>query len=223
MIVGIIQARMGSTRLPGKILKEINGRPILWWVVQRIRRTQKIGKIIIATSVEKQDDVVEEYCLKNGIDVIRGSENDVLDRYYQTAKKYNAQTIVRMTCDCPLIDMGVIDKLIDAYLNNSVDLARNTNFKNSYPSGFDGEVFSFQLLERCWNEIKDIKIREHVVGKVGKEFCRVLEYTDLGDNTYNKLHLSVDTIDDFNRIEKILCHFNRLDFTFMDVMNFLHT
>src|SRR3989338_126496 len=120
-IVAIIQARMGSLRMPGKVLKPILGKPMLWHVVERVKRAKLINQVVVATSTNPEDKKIADFCKKNNIEVFRGSQNDVLDRYYQCAKKYHAKFIVRITADCPLIDSQLIDKLIRKFFKGRYD------------------------------------------------------------------------------------------------------
>lgn len=162
-VIAIVQARMGSERLPGKVLMDIVGRPMLWHVVNRIKYAKYIDKLVIATTTNKKDDVIEDFCKKYALDFYRGSEGDVLDRYYQTAKKYQVDVVVRITSDCPLIDPEVVDKVVAFYLKNRdiVDYASNS-LKRSYPRGLDTEVFSFEVLKKTWQEANKLYQREHV-------------------------------------------------------------
>lgn len=163
MIAAIVQARMGSTRLPGKVLKKVVGKPLLEHIVERLKRSKNLKKIIVATTSNSADKPIIEFCKRNNIDYFIGSENDVLDRYYQAAKKFRVSTVVRITADCPLIDPVVVDKILDYFLQNKgkLDFASNT-LKRSYPDGLDVEVFSFETLEKAWSEAKNSFDREHV-------------------------------------------------------------
>jgi glutamate-1-semialdehyde-2,1-aminomutase len=152
---------MGSTRLPGKVLADIGGEAMLSHIVERVRRSCMIGQVIVATSTAGEDDVLAEYCREKGFAVFRGSESDVLDRYYQTAKVYGADTIVRITGDCPVIDAEVIDRVIAAYLSDECEYASNI-LVCTYPDGLDAEVFSFEALETAWREARRAGDREHV-------------------------------------------------------------
>ena len=138
-MLAIIQARMASTRLPGKMLADIDGQPMLWHVVNRTRRSSLVDRLIVATSVNSGDDPIVQFCARNNIDCFRGSEDDVLDRFYQAAKYYKAKTIVRITGDCPLIDPIIVDKVISLFINSKADYTAN-NEKNPYPDGLDVEV-----------------------------------------------------------------------------------
>lgn len=164
MIIAIIQARMGSSRLPGKILMEVDYVPMIKYQIDRVKKAKMIDKIIIATTDNPKDNAVEDFCKQNSIDCYRGSENDVLDRYYTTAVKYQAKTIVRLTADCPFSDPEVIDKTIELFKQSDVDYACNTvpPETSKFPDGSDVEIFSFDALERAWQEAADINDREHV-------------------------------------------------------------
>src|SRR5262249_37789783 len=147
MIVAIVQARMNSSRLPGKVLQEIAGQPMLWHVVQRTRQAQLLDRVVVATSDQSSDDPLAEFCARENIPCFRGSEQDVLDRYYQAARSIQADGIVRITSDCPLIDPDVIDKVIRAYEEEHYDYAANV-LRYTYPNGLDVEVFSMTALTR---------------------------------------------------------------------------
>lgn len=161
MIVAILQARLSSSRLPGKVLKPILGRPMLWHHLERIKRVKKIDKIIVATSDQADDDPIEMLCHQSGIDCFRGSLNDVLDRYFWAAKKYEAKTVIRLTGDCPLADPEVIDFGIEFFLNNDFDYVSNC-VERSYPIGLDMEIFRFKCLEDASREARLPSQREHV-------------------------------------------------------------
>jgi len=167
MLAAIIQARMGSTRLPGKTLAEIGGRPLLNLLVQRVKQTPRVEEVIIATTTETRDDVLVRWAENQGIPCFRGSENDVLDRIYQAAKKYSVDHIARVTPDCPLIDHEVLDRVIEAYQSGNYDYVSNV-ISNTYPDGLDVEVFSFATLEKAWQEAKLPSEREHVTAFIRK-------------------------------------------------------
>lgn len=162
MISAIIQARMGSTRLPGKVLKEVLGKPILWHLINRIKKAKLTNKIIIATTKNEIDRPILKFAEENGIKNYAGSEENVLDRYYQAAKKFNADPIVRITADCPLIDPEIIDSVVRYYLDNEYDYVANTLVPSTFPDGMDVEVFSFKNLEKIWKEATLPSQREHV-------------------------------------------------------------
>lgn len=164
-IVCIIQARTGSRRLPGKILLDLAGKPVLWRVLERVLASKLIKQVVVATTSEPNDQKIVDLARAygEGVAVFRGSTEDVLDRYYQAAKKFGAEAVVRITADCPLIDPEIIDKVIKAFLENKdIDLAANCLDKRTYPRGLDAEVFSFKALEKSWREAKEPPQREHV-------------------------------------------------------------
>ncbi|MFH1894717.1 MAG: glycosyltransferase family protein [Patescibacteria group bacterium] len=160
-IVAIIQARMGSARLPGKVLLNIAEKPMLRRVIERVKKASLVNKVIVATSDKKRDDLIKKLCQELKIECFRGSEEDVLNRYYEAAKGQGAKIIVRITSDCPLVDHLIIDKIIKIHLKNRNDYTAN-NTENSYPKGLDVEVFNFKSLERANYEAKKNYQREHV-------------------------------------------------------------
>lgn len=206
MNILIIQARMGSTRLPGKVLKEVCGEPLLKFMVNRVLDSKLVDKIVIATTLSEKDDEIVSFCENHNISYYRGSEHDVLDRYYKTAKLYNAKTIIRCTADCPLIDAKFIDKTIQLYFNSNVDYASNTcppDLKK-FPDGSDVEVFSFSALERAWKETNDLKDREHVTfyfWKRGKDFTTILLENE---ENWGNYRITVDYPEDFIVVERII-------------------
>jgi spore coat polysaccharide biosynthesis protein SpsF (cytidylyltransferase family)/predicted dehydrogenase len=163
LITAIIQARMSSTRLPGKVLLNIQGKPLLGHVIYRIKASRLINQIVIATSSNEKDRAIINFAQQCGIPYYVGSEDDVLDRFYQTARSFGADVIVRITSDDPFIDPEVIDRVVTFYLNHqdSLDYASNW-IKPTYPEGLDVEVFSFAALEKAWLEAKKPSEREHV-------------------------------------------------------------
>ena len=161
MIVAIIQARMGSSRLPGKTLADVAGRPLLLRVVERVQSARRIDKAVVATTDQSSDDPIADLCQQEGVDCFRGSEDDVLDRFYGAAAANRADVVVRITADCPVIDPAVIDKVIERFLNGDCDYVSNT-FRYTYPDGLDTEVFTFAALEQAWRDAKKPSEREHV-------------------------------------------------------------
>ena len=202
----IIQARSGSTRLPGKIFKELSGQPILWHVYNRIKHSLLVNQIIIATTDQPEDDQVEIFCASNNIPFYRGSVNDVLSRYYEAAKKYNAVIIIRITSDCPVIDPVIIDKMISEYFriskNENLDYMSNSIIR-TFPRGLDVEIFSFDVLEKAYNEAKLQYEREHVTPYIYQhpELFGIKNFTNEKDYSYHRW--TVDTIEDFKLIEAI--------------------
>jgi len=205
-VVTIIQARMGSTRLPGKVLMEVDGVPLLEIMLSRVKKSKLIDKIIIATSILSNDNQIEEFCQRNGYECFRGSENDVLTRYYECAKNYNADVIVRLTADCPLIDPKVIDELINYYTENRVDYAANTipPETSKSPDGSDVEVFSFNALERAYKEVKDPEDREHVTFYFWKYDHGFSIKQLIQENDWSKFRFTVDYPEDFDVVKFII-------------------
>tara|TARA_B100000963_G_scaffold357681_1_gene380467 strand:- start:2351 stop:3085 length:735 start_codon:yes stop_codon:yes gene_type:complete len=206
MIAAIIQARMGSSRLPNKVLMEIDGKTSLKFMIDRVTKSKYIEKIIIATTTNERDKVIVDFCINNNILYYCGSENDVLDRYYQASKNNDVTTIVRLTSDCPLIDPDQIDKTIELYFDKGVNYAANAvpPEVKKYPDGSDVEVFSFKDLTRAWTETKNIKDREHVTfyfWKRNKNFT-----TAMLDNKYNwgKYRITVDYKEDIDLVRQIV-------------------
>lgn len=153
MIVAHVQARMGSTRLPGKVLIDIVGKPMLWHIVNRLKWSKLIDKIVIVTSTNEKDETILEFGEKEGIETYAGSENDLVDRHYQAAKKFKANVMVRITADCPLVDPKIVDKIINYFLGGKFDYVSNVE-KPTYPDGLDVQVFSYSALETMWKKAK---------------------------------------------------------------------
>jgi glutamate-1-semialdehyde 2,1-aminomutase/spore coat polysaccharide biosynthesis protein SpsF len=159
--LAIIQARMASTRLPGKVLADIMGQPMLWQVVQRAKRAQTLDRVVVATSTGAADDALAAFCDAADIVCVRGSEDDVLARFYQAASLYQADVVVRITADCPLLDPQVIDRVVQAFHTGAYDYVSNT-LRYTYPDGLDVEVFSFEALQQAHHAARKPSEREHV-------------------------------------------------------------
>ncbi len=159
--LAIIQARMGSTRLPGKVLSEIKGKPLILHMIERLRRCKKIDHLVLATSTSPRDKILIETAKQNGVDVFAGSEADVLDRFYQAARLHSPEQVVRLTGDCPLIDPVVTDLVIDHHLKKRADYTSNV-VTRCYPRGLDTEVMTFKALEKAAKEAARPHEREHV-------------------------------------------------------------
>ncbi len=202
-VVAIIQARMGSTRLPGKVMREIMGKPLLWHLVNRLKGSQLIDKIVIATTDKAKDEPILKLAQKLGIDSFAGNEEDVLDRYYQAAKRYSADPIVRLTADCPLIDPEIVDKIISYYLDTkgTLDFVHNGI---SYPDGVvETEVFSFAALEKAWREARLLSEREHVTPYIWKNTEMFRTATLENDEDLSHIRLVVDDEKDFQLVAEI--------------------
>jgi spore coat polysaccharide biosynthesis protein SpsF len=203
-IVATIEARMTSSRLPGKILRPILGKPTLELLIERLSRSKYIDTIVVATTVNSTDDVVEELAKKLAVGCYRGSEDDVLDRVLKAAQAYTADVIVEITGDCPLIDPTVIDQLIEIYLRDQYDYVSNT-LRQTYPNGLDTQVFSRKTLEKVAELTQDPVDHEHVSLYI-YEHPDQFTLFNLDSNfpkKYGKLRLTVDTIEDFEVIRSI--------------------
>lgn len=161
MLAAIIQARLGSTRLPGKTLADLQGKPMLARLVERVRAVRGIDAIVVATTTAPSDEPIVEFAASEGLPCFRGSEEDVLDRFYQTARHFEVRDIIRVTPDCPLIDPRVIEEVVAAYRKGGYDYVSNI-IRRTFPDGLDVEVFSIGTLERTWRETTRTSDREHV-------------------------------------------------------------
>ena len=203
MIGCIIQARMGSSRLPGKVLmKSGNGKSLLYYVINQLRYCSKVKNLVIATTTNQVDDEIEKFANNNSVNIFRGKEKDVLDRYFQCAKKYSFSTIVRITADCPLIDPQIVDKVIEQFFSGNYDFATNTLIR-TFPIGTDVEVFSFSALKRTWKSAQLPSEREHVTPHLrNKGNFKTINVEN--DKNVSNLRLTVDRIEDFELIKEIL-------------------
>ena len=222
MTLCIVQARMSSSRLPGKVLKPVLGKPLIGHLLERIRRSSEINKIIVAIPDEPGDNELNLYLQNYGCQVFRGSREDVLDRYYQTARLCNPALIVRLTGDCPLIDPEISDATIRHYKSKDFDYVSNTLRRPVYPKGLDTEVFSLAALETAWKEAVLPSEREHVTPFLYKhpERFKIGCLQPLED--YSGERWTVDHAEDFTLIEKILQHFypERPCFGMQDILEF---
>lgn len=202
----IIQARMSSTRLPGKVLADIEGRSMLVRVVEQVKLAGLVDRVTVATSSGPADDDIAAACVAMGVACFRGSEDDVLDRYYRAALWTRADVIVRLTADCPLLDPSVIDKCVASYRDGAFDYVSNTVYR-TYPDGLDVEVFSFEALERAWKESRWKSEREHVTPFIWKhpEIFRLGRLTHNSDRS--DLRWTVDRQED---LEFVRCIYRRL-------------
>ena len=210
-IVAIIQARMGSTRFPGKILKPIQSKPMLWHIVDRLRHVSDIDEVIIATSTLPVNDQVFEMAKNNGILCFRGSEEDVLSRFFGAAKITGASHLIRITGDCPLVDPPTIEKLINLYFGGNYDFCgvasgagvANENDINRFPDGLDAEIFSFKVLAEANLEARTLLHREHVTPFIWQNKQRYKLGSLYSDSDYSHIRLTVDNEVDFDFIKWI--------------------
>lgn len=203
-IVAIIQARMGSTRLQGKVMKDLCGKPVLSHDIERIKQANTIDEIVIATTLSEIDDIIVRQSIKDGVKVYRGSEDNVLSRYYEASIEYKADVIVRITSDCPLIDPHIIDEVINFYLQNEYDLVTNAGIfseNRTYPRGLDVEVFSFKMLKEAFNKANREYHLEHVTPYIYENSNNIYYYKNNEDKSNHRWTL--DTDEDFELIQAI--------------------
>jgi spore coat polysaccharide biosynthesis protein SpsF (cytidylyltransferase family) len=199
-VVAVLQARVSSSRLPGKALKPILGRPMLRHQIDRVRRAASLGELVVATSVDGSDDAIAALCADAGVACFRGSLDDVLDRVYQAARRHSAAAIVRLTGDCPLADPATIDEVVAVFRRSAFDLVRTDD---SFPDGLDVEVVSAAALERAWRDATRPSDREHVTLFINRqpELFRIGMYQSERDRSH--LRLTVDEPQDFELVERI--------------------
>lgn len=215
--IAIVQARIGSMRLPNKVMRLINGIPMIELLLCRLSNAKRINQIILATSDAPGNQPLVDHVLKLGYEVFQGSENDVLDRYYQAAKLHRPDTVVRITGDCPLIDPELVDSIISAYESQNVDYLSNI-LPPTYPDGLDTEVFSFRALERAAKEAIMPAEREHVTPFIRKSgHFKTANFSHSKD--LSKERWTVDEAADFQVIASVFNHFHpRTDFSWLEVM-----
>lgn len=221
-IVAIIQARLGSNRLPGKVLLPVGGAPMLARVVSRVSRASLVDQTMVATSSDPADLPILQFCLDEDIPCFQGNSYDVLDRYYQAARQAGADVIVRITGDCPMIDPAEIDRVVQAFIDSGADFAANRlppPFKRTTPIGMDTEVCSYEALERAWNEADQAYQREHVMPYLydtpGRFKVELVDH----DPDIGHLRFTVDTAVDLEQANQIYAAFgNRDDFTLQELL-----
>ncbi|MDF2636161.1 MAG: acylneuraminate cytidylyltransferase [Pelosinus sp.] len=198
----IVQARMTSTRLPGKVLKTVLGKPLLEYQIERLRRIEAADEIVIATTTNDTDQPIVDLCNRLGVSYFRGSEEDVLARYHEAAEKYNADIVVRITSDCPVIDPTVCEDAISDFIKNQdqYDYVR----LEQYPRGLDVEVFSFKVLDECFRESTDKPDREHVTPFIYRHPKRYRLKSITCDEDYSHHRWTVDTPEDLELITRII-------------------
>jgi spore coat polysaccharide biosynthesis protein SpsF len=218
--VAIIQARMGSSRLPGKVLAPIKGKPMLWYVLQRTKAARTVDDVVVATTTKAADGAVIEFCREHSIASFRGSENDVLDRYYRAALERQAQIVVRITSDCPLIDPEIIDKTVSAFLAQRPDYASNSLVR-TYPRGLDTEVMSFEALSIAWKEARQAYQRAHVTPFLYENPQRFRLLSVTADEDYSAHRWTVDTQEDLDLVRAIYSRFADEHFSFDDILQLI--
>jgi spore coat polysaccharide biosynthesis protein SpsF len=223
MIAAIIQARTASTRLPNKVLKNLCGKPLLWHIINRLKFSLKIDKLILATTINQNDDILENWAIENEIPCYRGSENDVLNRYYNAAKYFSVDTIVRITADDPFKDPQIIDKVIEIFEKNNLDFAYN-NYPPTFPEGLDTEVFSFDALQKAFNNSIDPFEREHITQYFYRNPSEFNQECLKNPTDLSYLRWTIDTQQDWDMAEMV---YNKLfptkeNFNIDDILNLLN-
>ncbi len=222
-VVAIVQARMSSTRLPGKVLMDIAGMSMLARSVRRLSRAKSISEVVVATTIEKADYPIVKECEINGWKYFRGSQEDVLDRYHSAASMFGADIVVRITSDCPLIDPGMVDAVLDEYFRweGDVDYLSNMTPRRTYPRGLDTEVFTFGALDLAWKQDSDPSLREHVTQYILRhpEIFRIRGI--MNDIDYSSMRWTVDTPEDLRFVRAVLENFPNDHFSWKEVVGFL--
>lgn len=225
-IACVIQARTSSTRLPNKILTNFSGKPMLIHIIERLLNSEKIDCLIVATTDSKKDDGVEDLILNynnSKVKVFRGSENDVLDRFYKATIFFNIDNIIRITADCPMIDYKILDLMIDKFHSGQFDYLSNVLPKRTFPRGLDVEIFTFKILEFMWKNCSLEREREHVTTYIREhpENFKIFNFTNKND--LSSLRWTVDEYEDLLLVKEI--YKNLYDknkyFDFQDILNFL--
>lgn len=220
-VVAIIQARMGSTRLPGKALKDIAGETMLARVVARARCAHLLDEVVVATTTKEADEAIVAECERVDAPVFRGSEEDVLDRYHQAAKALEAEAVVRITSDCPLIEPGVIDRVVHTFLAKPADYASNS-LSRTYPRGLESEVIGMAALARTWREAKESYQRVHVTPYIYENPALFRLVSITADRDYSTYRWTVDTQEDLDFVREVYARFGDDDsFSWREVLALL--
>jgi len=209
-VAAIIEARMNSSRLYGKVLMKVKNKPLLLHLVNRIRKVKKIDKIIVATTTNPKDEDIVKFCKKNNLLFYRGSENNVMERVMHSAKNFKVGVIVGITGDCPIIDYKLISLCLNIYLNNQADYVSNANLR-SYPDGMDVQVYSSKVLKKSYKMTNSKEDREHVTLHIRRnpKIFKIINVLSPEDLFFPKLSLTLDYYKDYILIKKIIEYFDR--------------
>ena len=217
-ILAIVQARMGSSRLPGKVMKDINSTPAIGLLIKRLRLSEKLSEIIVATSSNKNNFPLIRYLESIDCKVFQGSEDDVLGRYFKAAKQFSADVIIRITGDCPLVDSKLLDKAVQEFIDSKCDYLSNNN-PPSFPDGLDIEIFSFEKLQEAYETTTDLSDREHVTLSM-KNNGRVKKFNIENNENLAHLRWTLDEAEDLNVIRKIFKYFHpKINFDWQEVLS----
>ncbi|HEX7363465.1 MAG TPA: glycosyltransferase family protein [Bryobacteraceae bacterium] len=223
MTGAIVQARMGSSRLPGKVMLPGAGKPLLGHLLDRLQACRQLDVVIVATSINQRDDVIADYCHSDGIPAFRGSEQDVLDRYYRAAKRFNLSTIVRVTSDCPLIDPVLIDEQLRLFRPQfqNIDLVTNRH-PLTFADGLDFDIMPIASLERVWRTATEAHQREHVVPYFWESGMRVNNFED-PQKHFLQHRWTLDYPEDYELIASVLkgLSHKRPLFTTQDILDYV--
>lgn len=222
-VVAIVQARMASTRLPGKVMLDLAGEPLLVRVVNRTRRAEAVSEVVVATTLELVDDDILFLCDQKSWHCFRGSEDDVLDRYYHAALAYRADVIVRITSDCPLIEPKIVDWVMQEFSKRQpgIDYACNVLPARTFPRGLDTEIISFNALERAWHEDLSPRSREHVTPYIYRNDHLFQVHGIVNEVDYSHMRWTVDTPEDLEFVRCIYDHFGHDRFSWQEVLALL--
>jgi len=224
-IGAIVQARMGSTRLPGKVLFEAQGKTLLEHLMERIGYCKTLDFTVVATSTNPRDDVIVALCCNHGFPVFRGSEMDVLDRYHEAARHFRFDVVVRISSDCPLVDPALTDEIISVFMNHrdEYDLVTNRH-PLTFPDGLDVDVMSFSALEHVWRNATEAHQREHTIPYFWESGMRVFNF-EHPDNLFVKHRWTLDYWEDYQLIKAIFEGLYRPGHPFgmKDILNYLKT
>ena len=222
-IISTIEARMTSSRLPGKPMLEVSGQTMMEHLIKRLQKVKFIDAIVMATTVNKADDILANHCKDLGVEVFRGSEDDVMGRVIGAAEMLDADIIVEITGDCPIIDPSLIEQALQIYLNNSVDYVSNCNIR-SYPDGMDVQVFSLDALKKSSNMTTNALDREHVTLHIrnNPDIFSLLNIVAPPEQYWPDLGVTLDEEDDYRFIKAIMDNFDR-DYLFSctEIISFL--
>lgn len=224
----IVQARMGSTRLPGKVLKELGkNEKVLDVLIKRLKISKYLDEIIIATTPAKENKLIIDVANDHKVSHFIGSEEDVLSRYYEAAKKFNLNVIIRVTSDCPFIDPKILDDMISFYMKNNYDYIRNIDATTNFPRGFEIEIFNFKVLEKIFSLAKTQPEKEHVTYFIDThpEMFTIYDYNLKNLKKFNNLRLTIDEKEDlmlcreiYDRLKK---NGKKIDFSIFDIIEII--
>jgi spore coat polysaccharide biosynthesis protein SpsF len=202
-VVCLIQARMDSSRLPGKVMKSIKGKPLIWYITSSLKKSKFIDTLAVITSNSSSNSKLTNFLKNEDILFFIGSEDNVLERYYLAAKNFDAELIVRITGDCPLIDYKIVDSVIQKAIETKCDYASNVN-ERSFPRGYDTEVFTMEILQYMFENTNDPDDLEHVTLFIRKNLDKYKTKEISTSQKHDNWRLCVDTLEDFELIKTIL-------------------